>query len=563
VFWLKMLLTVAVLGVILLNVDWTAALARLGRTNLWMILLALVVLMASMVLAALRWSLVAGLHGLSLPPGAAIRISFAAQFLGQVLPSTVGADAVRCWLATRQSLPVFAVVASVVVDRLCGLIGLGLLILISAPRLLSLAGLEKGAAVAVVALLVVGGVVGTAILFGLLGRLRLRGPLARMLEVVAGSARTMASARGLGAMAMSAVIQLMIVLSVLLIAWSVGLTLAAADGITIVPPAILIAVIPVTVNGWGLREGAMITAMGLVGVSPADALVISVLFGVALLVTALPGAIAWLPSGLRGRNDTQRTEQPDVTVDARLAGHREAWIRKPSLRAVYGDFHRRLLDACPPGRLLEIGSGSGHLRELASDIVSIDILPSPWVDLAADAHRLPFADSSFSGIVMIDVLHHLERPAEFFEEATRVLRPGGRIAMIEPAITPLSWLFYNFVHEEPVDLSADPLAPVRPDPNRDPFDANQAIPTLLFSRSRGRRQFDSTFPELRLVSREWFSLFAYPLTGGFQSWNLIPAATIAPMLALERVLSPVLGRLMAFRLFVAIEKNPVSEATRV
>jgi uncharacterized membrane protein YbhN (UPF0104 family) len=289
-----MLLTVAVLGVILLNVDWTAALARLARTNLWMISLALAVLMASMVLAALRWSLVAGLHGLKLPPGAAIRISFAAQFLGQVLPSTIGADAVRCWLATRQSLPVFAVVASVVVDRLCGLIGLALLILISAPRLLSLAGLEKGAAVALVALLVVGGVVGTAILLGLLGSLRLRGPLARLLEVVAGSARTMASARGLGALAMSAVIQLMIVLSVLLIAWSVGLTLAIADGIAIVPPAILIAVIPVTVNGWGLREGAMITAMGLVGISPADALVISVLFGVALLVTALPGSIAWL-----------------------------------------------------------------------------------------------------------------------------------------------------------------------------------------------------------------------------------------------------------------------------
>jgi len=244
-----------------------------------------------------------------------------------------------------------------------------------------------------------------------------------------------------------------------------------------------------------------------------------------------------------------------VAVDARLTGHREAWIKKPALRAVYGDFHKRLLNACPPGRLLEIGSGSGHLRELASDIVSIDILPSPWVDFAADAHRLPFADSSFSGIVMIDVLHHLERPPEFFAEARRVLRPGGRLAMIEPAITPLSWLFYNFVHEEPVDLSADPLAVPEPNPDRDPFDANQAIPTLLFCRAAGRERFRKLFPELTLISREWLSLFAYPLTGGFQSWSLIPAAAIGPALRVESALSGVLGGLMAFRLFVVLEKE--------
>lgn len=244
----------------------------------------------------------------------------------------------------------------------------------------------------------------------------------------------------------------------------------------------------------------------------------------------------------------------EVAVDARLAGHRDAWLRKPSLRAVYGDFHKRLLDACPPGRLLDIGSGSGHLSGLASDVVSIDILPSPWVDCVADAHRLPFSDGSFSGAVMIDVLHHLERPTEFFAEVARVLRPGGRLAMVEPAITPLSWLFYNFIHEEPVDLSADPFATADPDPDRDPFDANQAIPTLLFGRASGRRRFVERFPELALVSRERFSLFAYPLTGGFKAWSLIPAAAVAPMLRLEQVLSPILGDLMAFRLFIVLEK---------
>ena len=246
---------------------------------------------------------------------------------------------------------------------------------------------------------------------------------------------------------------------------------------------------------------------------------------------------------------------PSITVDPRLAEHRDAWNRKASLRAVYGDFHRRLLDACPRGRLLEIGSGSGHLKELAPDVVLIDILPSPWVDAVADAHCLPFADASFSGVVMIDVLHHLERPAEFLAEVARVLRPGGRLAMIEPAITPLSWPFYHFVHEEPVDLSIDPFDLTERVQGRDPFDANQAIPTLLFCRARGRERLARLFHGLRILVREWLSLFAYPLTGGFKPWSLIPARAVAPALRLEKVLSPVLGRVMAFRVFVVLERG--------
>ena len=70
---------------------------------------------------------------------------------------------------------------------------------------------------------------------------------------------------------------------------------------------------------------------------------------------------------------------------------------------------------------------------------------------------------------MLDVLHHLERPIEFLEEASRVLKPGGRLAMIEPAMTTLARRFYHRFHDEPVDMNADPFAPVTINPDRDPF----------------------------------------------------------------------------------------------
>jgi len=241
-----------------------------------------------------------------------------------------------------------------------------------------------------------------------------------------------------------------------------------------------------------------------------------------------------------------------VTVSY-LLGYRDIWQKKPVLRALYGDYHRRMAAACSPGLTLEIGGGAGHLKELREDVLSSDIQLAPWLDLVADAQALPLADASLDNIVMLDVLHHVERPRRFFEEAQRCLRPGGRIVLLEPAMTPLSTLLYRFGHPEPVDMAADPLTDESPTPERDPYDANQAIPTLLFRRTPKR--FARLFPELVLRRADLLSLFAFPLSGGFRPWSLVPAALIPPLLALESALLPLLGPLMAFRLLVVIERR--------
>jgi SAM-dependent methyltransferase len=155
---------------------------------------------------------------------------------------------------------------------------------------------------------------------------------------------------------------------------------------------------------------------------------------------------------------------------------------------------------------------------------------------------------------MLDVLHHLERPIEFLREASRVLKRGGRLAMIEPAMTTLARRFYDRFHEEPVDMNADPFAPVAINPDRDPFDANQAIPSLLFATAPARKLVEQTIPSLRVRSVEWQSLFAYPMSGGFQSWSLIPAALVGPMLALEKRMPGPVRQHLAFRMMVVLER---------
>jgi len=206
-------------------------------------------------------------------------------------------------------------------------------------------------------------------------------------------------------------------------------------------------------------------------------------------------------------------------LDERLAAYREAWLRKPVLRAIYEDYYRQILAATPTGRVLEIGGGSGQLRDHLPGAIVSDIQFAPWLDISVDAQSLPFANNSFDGIVMLDVLHHIESARCFFEEASRVLKPGGRVVAVEPAITPVAGLFYRYCHPEAVDMAADPLQQMSHPSSRDPYDANQAIPTKLFCREQSR--FEQEFPSLRVLPVRYLSLFAYPLSGGFRRWSLI------------------------------------------
>jgi len=228
------------------------------------------------------------------------------------------------------------------------------------------------------------------------------------------------------------------------------------------------------------------------------------------------------------------------------------WGRKPVLRAIYEDFNERIALMCTSGLTIEIGSGIGNLKHRLPSVVGTDIQFAPWLDCVADAQHLPFADGAAANIVMIDVLHHVEFPNRFFREAERLLRPGGRIIMVEPAITWGSTLFYRLLHQEPVRMSADPLVEGTPNRSRDPYESNQAIPTLIATRDRER--FLDLFPNFKIVRVDWFSLVAYPLSGGFKPWTLIPAGLACRLLRIERALEPVLGRWMAFRMLLVVEK---------
>lgn len=241
-----------------------------------------------------------------------------------------------------------------------------------------------------------------------------------------------------------------------------------------------------------------------------------------------------------------------------LRDHERAWNERPLLRKIYRDWFVLLASrlARVPGATLELGSGIGQLREFVPDLVTSDVEQTPWADRVVDAVQLPYGDGELANIVMLDVYHHLPEPAAFLDEARRALGPGGRVVMLEPHVSPVSGLAYRFHHER-LELDGDGFAG---SDSPDPMDANLAQTTLAFFKQRD--EYARRWPELPVVEEKLLSFLAYPLSGGFTKRPLLPAALYRPLNAVERALTPALGRVAAFRSLVVLERAPAGERDR-
>lgn len=200
---------------------------------------------------------------------------------------------------------------------------------------------------------------------------------------------------------------------------------------------------------------------------------------------------------------------------------------------------------------MELGGGSGNLKEFFPKALSTDVVFAPWLDAVLDAHNLPFKFESLDSIVLFDVLHHLQAPALFFHEAERVLRPGGRIIFMEPYVSWASFFIYRFFHQEGMKWQVNPLEEDRLSKSKAPFFGNQAIPTLLFKKYM--RRFVESFPRLKVTKKEKMDSLIYPLSGGFHHPSICPAFLRPSLESLEKLLRP-LNSILAFRLFAVIQK---------
>lgn len=134
---------------------------------------------------------------------------------------------------------------------------------------------------------------------------------------------------------------------------------------------------------------------------------------------------------------------------------------------------RNAFAGLPPGaRLLDLGCGSGAILARVARSGDLAVAGDLDLDLLGRADRrgsrplrldfdarLPIADHSLDGALIIDALEHADSPRHILDELHRALRPGGVLVVFTPPYDSLTWIAAERVHNLVTRRSSDHISP--------------------------------------------------------------------------------------------------------
>lgn len=304
---LRVLISLGLIGWILRSVDWQELVVSLRNINYWLLLTAFAAYLAVNLLCTWRWQMLLAARGIGAGYWRLFRYFLNGLFFGNFLPTTVGGDLARAYLVADDCRGKSEALASVLVDRFIGLFGViitgvvGLVLVAKTGQEQSiLKAMAIGTAVALI----------LAALFlnkSLVRRFRwiLKLPLVQKAEqhlvdfyhaiyVYRTHPKEIA-----WAFVLSLAVQVFVVITAYLIALALAIEIAIVPFFLYMPVIAAVSMIPLSINGWGLQEGAFIVFFGRVGVAKAPALSLGFLYHLVAIAVSLLGGLLWLFFGGR------------------------------------------------------------------------------------------------------------------------------------------------------------------------------------------------------------------------------------------------------------------------
>jgi uncharacterized membrane protein YbhN (UPF0104 family) len=303
---LKIAVSVLLLVLVISFVDIDEMRPSLMSADPFWLGLSLVALVCQLIISMLRWRDVCTVLGLEISYANALQLGFVGQMFNQILPTNLGGDGVRILAMSRHGWRWTAAARTVLVDR-----SIGLLFIIGVAAVSLLVALATGhppipqgaLLFALVAGLLVSAIVLVAFAAPHAERLQERYAALRPVAWgLTGMRMALSSQKWTPPILLKGLlVHLLLVQSFCFQAAALDIEITR-DLFLLVTLIILASAFPLSFAGWGVREGAAVTALALIGVGPTDAVIISVLHGVGQIVIGLLGA-AWVPFWLFGRRD--------------------------------------------------------------------------------------------------------------------------------------------------------------------------------------------------------------------------------------------------------------------
>jgi uncharacterized membrane protein YbhN (UPF0104 family) len=291
----KVAITFALLAFLAARIDGGALAQNFAHAHLADLALAVAILFLSYPLGGLRWWCVLKGLGQSAPMGLLIGLFWLGGLFSQVLPNPLG-DGLRVSIAVRRGVRLTVALRSAVFERVIMVVALLLLVAATEPMLRGAVGDAAPTWLSWILLAMTLSGLGLLLTADRVVAKATALPLIRGLAAWSSDFRRLMSSRwSIAVYATSLFAHINLIVSAALVGWSLDLPLTALNYLAIMPIATVAMVIPISVGGWGVREGVLIAVLGAMGVPQATALTFSLMFGAVVALSSLPAAsLLWL-----------------------------------------------------------------------------------------------------------------------------------------------------------------------------------------------------------------------------------------------------------------------------
>jgi len=295
----KVLVSIVILWFLFRSLDLKGTIHLVIDSDKSILIIVLVILMLQILLANFRWWTVLSNLKIISSFKEALKILWIGLFFNQILPSSMGGDAFRSYYIYKKVHKISYSIVSVLIDRVIGLIALVLFVLSTLPITLDLINQPA----AKLGFIVIAFISFLAIPFifivdKLSNKLSNWGIVKGLYEFSSKSRLLILSiSPGIKLVSISLLIHMLTIISIFLLSISMQINISFLGVLIIMPLASLLMTVPISIAGWGVREGVMIIGFGFLGVTPESALAISLLYGLIMLVISLPGVVIWLLDG--------------------------------------------------------------------------------------------------------------------------------------------------------------------------------------------------------------------------------------------------------------------------
>lgn len=309
VFLAKALVSLLLLAVLFWRVDRAAFLRSLQTLPAGVFLGCVALYFLGYLISTVRWRLLLQAEGIHLSLSRLTLVYFQGAFFNLFLPTLIGGDIVRGLSIYRLTGGHPASLASILVDRLTGfaaLMGIALIALAAASEIRDpqVTGLVLAAAAALLLFVVI--LASARFKRGVTGLLRLArlGRFEAKLDGLVDAVQRYRSHRRslVQALAYSVLLQALIIVTYALVGRGMGLNVPVGSFFLYVPLITLVAMLPVSVAGLGVREGGVVYFFGRLGVDPAAALSMSLVWFSLTVIVCGAGGLAFLADSRAAKN---------------------------------------------------------------------------------------------------------------------------------------------------------------------------------------------------------------------------------------------------------------------